>query len=248
MPVAVLVVFTLASAFITAYTDPGILPRGVNPKSEIAMNGSTDYGGDPISLLVYHPQCPGVLLGKEITSGGTKTFIKYCMTCEIFRPPRASHCSFCDNCVEEFDHHCPWVSNCIGRRNYRYFVLFLVQLSMLIDYAFGLMIAMLYKANEAMGQGIGYAILEYPGILALIILCGMTGLAVQWLVIYNLILISRDQTTSESVKGYENKSGRSFRENCCRIFFSRRPNRHVPWRTFEPHPVSSLFWSSKREV
>jgi palmitoyltransferase ZDHHC9/14/18 len=47
--------------------------------------------------------------------------VKYCKTCDIWRPPRCYHCRVCDNCVETLDHHCVWLNNCVGRRNYRYF-------------------------------------------------------------------------------------------------------------------------------
>lgn len=52
--------------------------------------------------------------------------LRLCTTCKVRRPPRSSHCRYCDNCVLEFDHHCFWVGNCIGARNHKTFVAFLV--------------------------------------------------------------------------------------------------------------------------
>ena len=52
--------------------------------------------------------------------------LKYCFSCEIFKPLRATHCAICNNCVHGFDHHCLWLGTCIGGGNYVDFLLYIL--------------------------------------------------------------------------------------------------------------------------
>ncbi|XP_048005288.1 palmitoyltransferase ZDHHC16 [Leguminivora glycinivorella] len=48
-----------------------------------------------------------------------------CKKCISPKPPRTHHCSVCDRCVLAMDHHCPWLNNCVGYYNARYFYLYM---------------------------------------------------------------------------------------------------------------------------
>ena len=57
--------------------------------------------------------------------------LKVCSTCDVRRPRGCSHCRECDNCVQDYDHHCHWLGNCVGARNHGAFLVFLLSTSML---------------------------------------------------------------------------------------------------------------------
>uniref|UniRef100_UPI0040388496 uncharacterized protein LOC143388512 isoform X3 n=1 Tax=Callospermophilus lateralis TaxID=76772 RepID=UPI0040388496 len=84
------------------FSDPGILHRGA-----VEQYPDTIYMARVNGRLYHMPWCP---------------------TCCFHRLPRTFHCERCDICVEELDHHCRWVNNCVGHRNIRLYLLLLVSL------------------------------------------------------------------------------------------------------------------------
>ncbi|XP_023388763.1 probable palmitoyltransferase ZDHHC12 isoform X3 [Pteropus vampyrus] len=51
--------------------------------------------------------------------------LRRCRYCMVLQPLRARHCHECRRCVRRYDHHCPWMENCVGERNHPLFVAYL---------------------------------------------------------------------------------------------------------------------------
>nr|XP_061792989.1 palmitoyltransferase ZDHHC9-like [Nerophis lumbriciformis] len=213
----VLFLFVIAMLLRTSFSDPGVLPRALPEEARFiemeieAANGNVPSGQRP------PPRIRNVEINNQIVK------LKYCYTCKIFRPPRASHCSICDNCVDRFDHHCPWVGNCVGKRNYRYFYMFTLSLSLLTIYIFTFDIV--HVVMRSVDDGFLSTLKETPGTVLEVLVCFFTLWSVVGLTGFHTYLISLNQTTNEDIKGSwsgKNRvqnpySHKNIFKNCCEV-------------------------------
>ena len=162
----------------------------------------------------------------KIIHKGVYKETKICLTCNVVKPFRSHHCSDCDNCVIRFDHHCPWIGGCVGKRNYIYFFIFLCILNMkniFIGVVGLLHIIYIYKnisnINKNRKNWVAYQLIGLIPTLLTIIFIGCVMSFTAGLMIYHLKLIINNITTKEEIKKliYEktgNPYDKGIKKNC----------------------------------
>mmetsp|Transcript_33733 Transcript_33733/g.104792 ORF Transcript_33733/g.104792 Transcript_33733/m.104792 type:complete len:353 (-) Transcript_33733:23-1081(-) len=233
--VAVLQVASLGFLLATAFSDPGIMPR--------QKDYSEQY--DPRTGCFRTKQPPRY---HDILLRGHPFKLKFCTTCCIYRPPRCTHCSVCENCVERFDHHCPWIGNCIGKRNYWLFYGFVSSTGILNALALATAIVHLgilsseFGRERSMdgGQALLQAMREEPLTAALVVYC----ICIVWftvgLCLYHNYLICTNQTTYEQIKGVYSGGNNPFNQGILGNYQDVLASRVRP-RYFDPFK-EQLVW------
>lgn len=235
-PLIIIFILIVYFGLRTSWSDPGILPRHTDPRDNLRLIQSEDIQ----ERLVFHTLNPNFLIAKEVLTvvkdmpedQWPRFQLKYCNTCEIFRPSHASHCAKCDNCVEGFDHHCNWLANCVGRRNYRRFLLFILFVLLLALYTVVLcaMHFIYLRKNVSLGANVVSGLILTYGLLITVLL--------SLLLFYHLSIIARGLTTAEHIRSINSGEDQSQRKNDClsnlvRLYCEPKPRRQINWSEYE---------------
>ncbi|XP_045786595.1 protein S-acyltransferase 24 isoform X1 [Trifolium pratense] len=157
----------------------------------IGVSDDTQNMKDDEPLLKIEINNPALLAGN---------WSQLCATCKIVRPLRAKHCSTCDRCVEQFDHHCPWVSNCIGKKNkWDFFAFLILEVSAMLVTG-GVCLARVLTdplAPSSFGTWVNYVGKNHIGAISFLIADFFLFFGVFALTVVQASQISRNITTNE---------------------------------------------------
>ena len=127
-----------------------------------------------------------------------------CGKCTRVRPARTHHCSVCKTCVLKMDHHCPWVYNCVGFGNYRFFYLFMLHL-FLVDAFFLIVTLPVFRhalTLPLLGAGDSFIANDARSwVIMSFVLAAAVEIALLGFLSFHTYLLLTNQTTIEFVSG-----------------------------------------------
>lgn len=182
---------TIVSFIAAATMDPGILPKRIH--SPFDQRDPAVFNNNRNNNINLPQEYYNIItLPCQNNQNMRSTVdIKYCKTCQIWRPPRSYHCPTCQCCISLHDHHCIWVNNCIGQRNYRFFI------SFLLDCVITDIILIICSSIHIYRERNTHL---PPVSVLLIIFSGLTIWYPLLLFVYHLLMTSTQQTTREYLK------------------------------------------------
>ncbi|KAJ3154017.1 Palmitoyltransferase zdhhc15 [Geranomyces variabilis] len=130
----------------------------------------------------------------EVKSDGKR---RYCNKCANWKPDRTHHCSVCGICVLKLDHHCPWLNNCVGFYNYKFFFLFILYGVLYCLFLFVTLALNIGNFNDFL-MGIGTMGFQPTFIL---IVSGVFALCLLIFLGVHLHLVLSNKSTIESMEG-----------------------------------------------
>ncbi|KAI8943074.1 hypothetical protein NX059_001107 [Plenodomus lindquistii] len=162
-----------------------------DPGSPLNVNDSNGYSHLPA-------QEGGGIQYTSFTVKASTGELRFCNKCQSKKPDRAHHCSSCKRCVLKMDHHCPWLATCVGLRNYKAFVLFLIYLTFFCWTCFATSSTWVWSEILSDGQ---YTESFMPvNYVLLAVLSGIIGLVITGFTAWHLWLTVKGQTTIESLE------------------------------------------------
>ncbi|KAF9074361.1 DHHC palmitoyltransferase-domain-containing protein [Rhodocollybia butyracea] len=117
---------------------------------------------------------------------------RYCSRDLFVKPYRAHHCRACGTCVLKYDHHCPWIGQCVGARNHKFFVNFNVATAIFTAYTFATLLPYTIRSNHSPTASID------PQQIVILALSALFLLFTTTLFITHTFLLSVSQSTVES--------------------------------------------------